>query len=211
MTNPDDSIVIVGGGGQALVVADALVAAGKAILGFLDDDPSARLSRRLERLGGFSLLEKPDFIGHRPFILGIGDLTMRSDLLDRLECRFASIIHPSAWISPTAAIGVGVFVGPRAVVHTDATIGDHAIINSAAVVEHDCIVGVNSHIAPNATLGGDVHIGEHTLVGIGSTVLPGVRIGDRCTVGAGSAVIVDLPSGCVGIGVPAREWTSSGD
>jgi acetyltransferase EpsM len=209
MTNLDDSIVIVGGGGHSLVVADALATADKPVRGFLDDDPQARLTRRLERLGSLSLLDQPEFIAHHPVILAMGDLAMRGELITRLSGRIATIVHPAAWVSPTATIGVGVFIGPGAVVHTDAMIGDHAIINSAAVVEHDCRVGVNSHIAPNSTLGGDVHIGDHTLVGIGSTVLPGVRIEDHCTVGAGSAVIVDLPAGRVAIGVPAREWIAS--
>jgi len=204
MPDRSQAILIVGGGGHSLVVADAAIQAGLAVIGFLDDDPDARLTRRLDRLGGLSMLDKPDFVHHHPVILAMGDLALRRRLIPNLPQRAATIIHPSAIVSPTAIIGVGVSIGPGAVVHTDAVVGDHAIVNSASIVEHDCVVGVNTHLAPNSTLGGDVVVGDDTLIGLGASVLPGVRIGDRCTVGASSAVIQDLPAGATAVGVPAR-------
>ncbi len=205
MASQDDGILIVGGGGHALVVADAALVAGMPVTGFLDDRPDARLTHRLQRVGGFSLLQQRELGQQHPMILGLGDLSMRRELISRLEARLATVIHPTAIVSETATIGAGVYIGPGAIVHVSARIDDHAIINSGAIVEHDCIVGVNSHVAPNATLGGDVTIGHDTLVGIGSTVLPGVHVGDRCIVGAGSSVIHDVESSRTVVGVPARD------
>jgi len=205
MSTPHDAILIIGGGGHAVVVADAAIAAGMPVQGFLDDRPDARLASRLERVGGFSLLQQRDLVTQHPIILGLGDLSMRRDLIGRLEARLATVIHPTAIVSSTATIGAGVYIGPGAIVHVNARIEDHAIINSGAIVEHDGVVGVNAHVAPNATLGGDVAIGSDTLVGIGSTVLPGVHIGDGCTIGAGSSVIHDVEHGRTVVGVPARD------
>lgn len=202
---PSNAILIVGGGGHAVVVADTAAELGLALAGFLDDDPDAPLSRRLDRIGSIAMIDRADFVGHRPVILAMGDLALRRRLMERLPEHLATIIHPTAFISASAHVGVGVFIGPGAIIHAEATIADHAIINSGVIVEHHCRVAVNAHLAPGVTLGGDVRVGEDTLVGLGSSTLPGVRIGDRCTVGAGSAVIQDLPDGRTAVGVPARE------
>lgn len=205
MSTSDEAILIVGGGGHAVVVADAALAAGFPVLGFLDDRPDARLSNRIERVGGFGLLQQRDLLSQHPVILALGDLSMRREIIGRLDARLATVIHPTAIVSETATLGAGVYIGPGAIVHVNATVSDHAIINSGAIVEHDCAIGVNAHLAPNSTLGGDVTIGRDTLVGIGSTVLPGVHVGDRCTIGAGSSVIHDVESGRTVVGVPARD------
>lgn len=205
MAHSQDAILIVGGGGHALVVADGAQAAGAPILGFLDDRADARLVGQLDRIGGFSLLEQQDLLRTHPIIYGLGDLALRRDLINRVEARLTTIIHPSAIVSPKATIGEGVYIGPGAIINVNARLENHVVINSGAVVEHDCVIGANTHLAPNATLGGDVTIGADTLVGIGSTVLPGVHIGDRCRIGAGSSVIHDVEDGRTVVGVPARE------
>lgn len=204
-----DAILIVGGGGHAVVVADAAGEAGLPIAGFLDDNAEAPLSGRLDRLGMVAMLERADFVGRHPVILATGDLDFRRTLIGTLAAhagyRLASVVHPRAYVSPSATVGMGVFIGPGAIVHAEASVGDHTIINTAAVVEHHCVVGENTHIAPNVALGGDVRVGPDTLIGIGASVLPGVRIGAGCMVGAGSAVIRDLGDGATAVGVPARE------
>lgn len=204
-----DAILIVGGGGHAVVVADAAREVGLAIAGFLDDNPEAPLSNRLDRLGSLAMLERADFVGRHPVILATGDLTFRRALIGALAgrsgYRLANVVHPRAYVSPTARMGMGVFVGPGAIVHAEASVADHAIINTGAIVEHHCVVGENAHIAPRVALGGDVRVGPDSLVGIGATALPGVRIGSGCTLGAGSALIRDLGDRRTAVGVPARE------
>ncbi len=200
-------LVILGGGGHALVVAEAAQAAGDALAGFLDDDPFAPLwtgSPKAARLGGMDgleLLRDPA----RAWIIGVGDLDVRRALIARLEGLpvAACVVHPRASVSPSAMIGAGVFVGPGAVVHTRARVGDHAIINSGAIVEHECVIGANAHVAPGAALAGRASVGPDTLVGLGARVLPGVTIGARCVIGAGAVVVEDVPDERIAAGVPA--------
>ncbi|MEL7471677.1 MAG: acetyltransferase [Planctomycetota bacterium] len=200
------SLVIIGGGGHGEVVAEAAKLLDVDIAGVLDDvqSPPACEAFGLPHLGGLSDF---DLIGEHSWILALGDLKTRRDLLDaglEMVHGASSVVHPEAYVSPTAGYGKGVFVGPHAVVHTGARLGDHCIINSAAVVEHHNIIGANAHIAPGVALGGVVRVGRDALLGVGSRVLPKVEVGDRCVVGAGSAVLHDVSDGERVVGVPAR-------
>jgi len=233
------TLVLVGGGGHALVVHEAAAALGLAIAGFLDDDANAVAQRigSLMRLG--TLIELPAIIGFNPadftlanastaangnanamnaernWILAIGGIAIRRRVLEEIALIEKStsaqatyvaltLVHPTAYVSPTAEIGQGVYIGPKAVVHAFANVGNHAIINSGAIVEHECVIGENSHIAPGAVLGGNVRVGRDTLVGIGSRVLPGIQVGAGATVGGGATVVRTVVAGTTVVGVPAR-------
>lgn len=210
------AIVILGGGGHALVVAEAALLSEQPVAGFLDDNPAAPLGAilidlphpfaapaHLGALGDLGPLEG------RHWVIGMGDLRHRRVVMKSLashrglDSMARSVVHPRAWVSPSALVGPGVYIGPGAIVHSRARIGAHAIINTGAIIEHDCVIGENAHIAPGAALGGSVHVGHDTLVGIGARVIPGVRIGYGCVVGAGSVVLRPVPDGAVVAGVPA--------
>lgn len=209
-------LVILGGGGHALVVAEAAFLAGQPIAGFLDDNPAAPLAAILIDLPHpfaapvcLGPLESLHQLAERHWIVALGDLKQRRELVRRigqhrdLSGRARAVVHPTAFVSPSAVIGAGTYVGPKAVVHARARVGAHAIINSGAIVEHDCVIEDNTHVAPGAVLGGAVHIGCDTLVGIGARVLPQVKLGHGCVVGAGSVVLGAVGDGAVVAGVPA--------
>jgi sugar O-acyltransferase (sialic acid O-acetyltransferase NeuD family) len=208
---PPAPLILIGGGGHALVVAEAALLLGLPLRGFLDDDPGAALSAGnpvATPLGPLSeSLRVVSSASHGTgWILALGDLALRRRMLAELASHTAAavtIIHPTAFVSPSARLGRGVYVGPHAVVHTRARIADHAIINSAAVIEHDCSIGENTHIAPAAALGGNCRVGVDTLIGLGARVVPGLEIGARCTVGAGAVVIRAVAEGSTVYGVPA--------
>jgi len=207
-----DRLVLIGGGGHALVVADAAEASGRRLAGFLDDNAQAPLGLSAARqphapcIGG--LLEV-DRVRGLDWIVALGDLELRRRALAAVLHAFgpaklaATVVHPRAFVSETGRLEAGVFVGPGAVIHTRAHVREHAIINTGAIVEHECDVGANTHVAPGAVLGGACTVGDDTLIGLGARVLPGVRIGTRCVVGAGAVVIRDVPDGQMVVGVPA--------
>lgn len=212
-------VVLVGGGGHAVVIAEALRLAGVTIAGFLDDHPAAPLAAvlidlpqpfptpvHLGPLAGVAAL------GERAWIMALGDLKLRRVLLNLARgaeggaraARASSAVHPRAFVSPTAVIAAGVFVGPGAIVHARAKIGPHATINSGAIVEHDCVIDENAHVGPGAALGGACHVGADTLIGLGARLLPGVRVGTGAVVGAGAVVLEHVRDGAKVVGVPAR-------
>jgi len=199
------SLIIFGGGGHAAVVAETALASGVPVAGFLDDRPAATLRGLAPRLGSLSAATHPElFCGHAA-IIGVGDSRLRARLAaSHTALEFATVVHPSAVISPTATLSAGVFVAPGAIVHTGAFVGAHAIVNSGAILEHDASLGAMAHLAPRACVGGDVRIGERALFGLGASAIPGVRIGDGAVVGAGSVVISDVEAGDTVAGNPAR-------
>ncbi|MDH3635814.1 MAG: acetyltransferase [Gammaproteobacteria bacterium] len=133
--------------------------------------------------------------------------------LDRLEIhqlfreqgiRVEPIVHPSASVCETAALGAGTQVLSQALVSSDARIGEGCIINHRAAADHECQIGDGVHLAPGATLCGCVQVGNNVLIGAGAVVLPRVTIGDNTVVGAGAIVTRDLPANVVVVGNPAR-------
>ncbi len=204
-----ESLVLIGGGGHALVVAEAARLLGFHLPGYLDDHPLPALARDpdpLTSLGTFADLAR---IAGRRWILAVGNLELRRRLLESMlslgeQRNAAAVVHPSAHVSPSARLGAGVYVGPNAVVHSRALVGEHAIINSGAIVEHEVIIGPNSHIAPGSVLGGAVRIGADTLVGLGARILPTLSVGNQSVIGAGSVVLRSVPDRCTAIGSPAK-------
>lgn len=121
--------------------------------------------------------------------------------------RLATVIDPTAVVSPSARIELGAFISTGAVVHARAAVGEGAIINTHAVVEHDCMVEAFAHISPGAVLCGSVTVGRAAHIGAGAVVIPGRVIGDHAIVGAGAVVARDVASRTTVIGVPARPKT----
>jgi sugar O-acyltransferase (sialic acid O-acetyltransferase NeuD family) len=194
-----EEIVVIGAGGHAKVLITTLTARGFSIAAVFDDDDTkwgvdaqgTRVSRIDRERGGNG-------------IIGIGDNAQRREMARALSFEWRTVVHPSAFVHPSAKLGRGTVVFAGAVVQPDAVIGDHVIVNTGATVDHDCVVGDYAHLAPGVHLAGSVQVGEGAILGIGSVVIPGVRIGHWSTLGAGAAAIRDVADGVVAVGVPAR-------
>ncbi|GMV01813.1 MAG: pilus assembly protein [Burkholderiales bacterium] len=211
---PTERILVVGAGGHAAVVLDALLASGveRADIVLADDDPAAWGREVL----GFVVVDpaSQSAVSAPGVHAAIGDAGARERCLARLaagERHPRTVIHPAAWVSRFAHLEPGCFVAARAVVAPRASLAQGVIVNHGAIVDHDCAVGAFAHVAPNATLGGAARVGARVLVGAGANLLPGVAVGDGALVGAGAVVHVDVPAaGCVA-GVPARAIPCAND
>ncbi|MDY7108147.1 MAG: acetyltransferase [Planctomycetota bacterium] len=204
-------LLLLGGGGHAAVVAESARAAGWSVTKYLDDDPGTEAAAgeidlvRPGALGDLAdLADAPERAAVHAAVGDAGSRTKWLALAAGFGLEIATVIDPSANVSPSARIGEGVFIAPRAVVNARARLGRGVIINTFAIIEHDGDVGAFSHIAPRAVLCGGVRIGEASLVGAGAIVCPGVTIGPRTTVGAGAVVTTDIEGDCTAVGAPAR-------
>ena len=118
--------------------------------------------------------------------------------------RFATVVHPSARISPLATIGHNVLIMAGVVVTSNAVIGDHVCVLPNTVVHHDATIGAWSLVGSNVTVAGGVGIGENCYVGSGTSIMNGLQIGARSLIGLGTTVIRDCPADSVLAGNPAR-------
>lgn len=99
--------------------------------------------------------------GNTDFYPAFGNNELRLSWIDRLEgqgVRIATLIHPTAYISPTASCAVGAVILPKAVVNTGSHIGRGCIINLGAMIDHDCVIGDGAHICLGAIVKAENHI-----------------------------------------------------
>ena len=140
--------------------------------------------------------------------VGIADPEVKSALVARLmknpHLHFPSLVHPQAYISPGARIGVGVIVQWGCWVSTNVELDDFSFVNVACHIGHDVSIGRYTSLMVNVDLGGHVQVGEGCYFGTKSTVVPSVRIGRGVRVGAASLVAYDVVDGLTVIGNPAR-------
>ncbi len=192
-------VVVLGGGGHARVLMDALCLCGVTIQGYSDprQAPGARGPFGAASLGGDEAVEAlgPERVR---LVNGIGstrDTALRRDAFARfaaLGFRFATIVHPAAIVAPDVELGEGAQVMAGAVLQTGSRIGADAIVNTRASIDHDCRIGAHAHIAPGAVLSGGGVVGEGSHVGTAATIIQSITIGERCTIGAGAVVTEDL-------------------
>lgn len=209
-------VIVIGAGGHARVVADALLASGRTVLGFTDVDAA----RHGQTLLGLPVLGGDEALaGWSPNAVelanGLGTVTVpapglalpRQRVQQQLAAagwRFVTVRHPSAVVSPFAGLATGVQVMAGAVVQAGARVGEGSLVNTGALIDHDVQVGAYCHVAPGAVVCGDVCIGAGCHIGAGAVLRQGVALGDQVLVGAGAVVLKAVAGPAVVAGVPAR-------
>lgn len=199
--------LIVGAGGHARVVADAVTAARSdaTIIGHLDDDAAKHGTLILGRpvLGPISSIDQWE---HDAVALAIGDNRIRASLYDRLAPghRLPPVVHPRATIAASATIGNGAVLFAGAVVNPAAVVREDAIVNTGATIDHDCVLEPHAHAGPGSHVNGGCTLGRGAFLTTGVIVGHHVRVGEWTVVGAGSVVLDELPDGVLAYGAPAR-------
>ena len=173
------NLLIWGRGGHSAIVQEAA-----ELLGYTTIDTTDEKDHRSHNLFNWSPNEWEVHVA-------IGNNHSRCNMVRILlwnDYELSTIIHPKAFVSKTAKIGEGCYIGPMATVLARATLGKAVIINTTASVDHDCSIADYAHIAPGAHLCGNVTVGTRSLIAVGGVVVPKITIGDDCILGASSAL-----------------------
>ncbi len=119
------------------------------------------------------------------------------------QLQFAQLIHPTAYVSPFAKIGQGVFIGANSVISPGCFIKDHVFINHGVTVGHDTILHDYVRLNPGCNIAGHVKIFDNAIIGLGANVIEELVIGKGAVVAAGAVVIRDVKEKTLVAGVPA--------
>ncbi|HEU4685573.1 MAG TPA: NeuD/PglB/VioB family sugar acetyltransferase [Nitrospira sp.] len=192
--------VIIGGGGHAACLIDALDGSGYDIVGCTDE----ALPVGHQVCGGISVIGTEECLERllaedTPYaFIGIGGAQSSDARRSMFERALAMgfvlppVIHPSAIVSKAARIGHGCHILAGATIGPRCTIGNNVIVNQGTIVCHDSIVHDNAHLTPGAILAGGVSVGAMTVVGMGATVLLGVQIGADCLIHNGAHISANV-------------------
>ncbi|MCA9401180.1 MAG: acetyltransferase [Candidatus Omnitrophica bacterium] len=209
----EKTMIILGGGGHAKVVLDALnYSEDVSVRGIIDNNlPKGEKLYGIPVIGSDEELEKFYDEGIEWIFIGIGFITdsqeqqRRVEMLESIGFQFPMIMHPTAVVAEDVDIDEGTFVAPSVTINPGTRIGAHCIINTGVTIDHDCAIGDFVHLSPGVTLSGGVYVEDHSFIGVGSNVAHGVNIGSNVIVGAGSTVIKDILEPGTYVGSPVRK------
>lgn len=160
-------LVILGAGGYGHTVSDVAHQLGYSTI-VLDDANSAH-----------PLLSFQSYIDSSTyFIPAFGNNIFRMDWINRIgesSGQLATLIHPTAYVSPTAIINPGCVILPRAIINTDVVVGKGCIINLGAIVDHGCILEEGVHICLGAIVKSENRIKKCSKIEAGEVVERGSR------------------------------------
>lgn len=167
------SLLIIGAGGHGEVVQEVALSMvaqfgiGYEKIAFLDDDAESAIGP-IKDLESFA----QDF---DDAFCAIGNNAFRKTIIERIQksdCQLATLVHPSAYVSPSATIEPGTIIEPNAIVHANAHIEQGCIISVGAIIDHDAHIGAFSHINAGAICIAGSTVPAETKVGAGE-IVPG--------------------------------------
>jgi len=197
----DLPVIIVGAGGHAKVLIEALRILNRKIIGITDSvSPQNMKDLDIEYLGGDDAIYGYA-ASELELVNGIGALPQQDNrwkVAARMRKRgykFTSVIHPSAIIPDDILFGEGVQVMAGCVFQPGIVIGDDSIVNTGSIIDHDCRIGKNCHLAPGVILCGGVNIQDSVHIGAGTTVIQNLEIGSGSVIAAGSSIYKSISAG----------------
>lgn len=149
-------LIILGAGGYGRTVADVAAQTGVYdVICFLDDNShTADVIGKCEEFAAY-------IDGQTTFYPAFGNNEGRLAWLNKLVeagCTVATIVHPTAYVSPTVGLEQGNVVLPKAVINTGCVLKAGCIINCGAIVDHGCFLEAGVHVCLGAIVKGENRI-----------------------------------------------------
>jgi len=186
-------VIVIGAGGHGRSVAEAIVLLGRdKLVGFVDDGADANV-----KVWTYHVVGTTDSVNNwsglvDAVVVAIGNNAVRETLHYHVlgaGLALLSVVHPAAFVSPTAALGAGCVVMAGAVVGTEALLGEGVIVNCGATVDHHCIVDDFGHLGVNACMAGGSVLGRGAWMQAGSALGYGAMLENRATLSPGQALV----------------------
>lgn len=204
------NLVIIGASGFAREMYDlALTCYGDdldfKVKGFLSDNPS-----NIEEMGYPAVLntvsdyklEEGDV-----FFCAIGNLFHRKKTVDIILSKggkFINLIHPTAILSPSVKLGIGVGIKSFCVLASDVVVGDFTFLQSSVIMGHDVNIGNFCQVNSFAFFAGHVKVHDLVSVNAGVRIIQNVVVEEESVVGIGSVVLRRVKKNTTVFGNPAK-------
>lgn len=140
------------------------------------------------------------------FALAIADPHLKEKIAGDMKTRgakFATVIHPTAIITPYSHYGEGFIMFPYSKLSCNSTVGDFVTLLSSPI-GHDTVIGNYTTISGNCNVVRNVVIGDYVFLAAGACIAQDVHIGDDAYLGLGCVVLKDVAPGAKMFGNPAR-------
>lgn len=174
------TLLVLGAGGHGRSVAEAARLSGQfEVVGFLDDAlPVGHSVMGRPVLGSLASWGSHAQVAQQ-VIVAIGNNTLRAALIEQLAqggLVLATVVHPKAFVSPSATVGNASAIMAGAMVGTEAQLGLGTIVNTGAVVDHHALVQDFGHLGVNASMAGGSVLGRGAWMQAGSALGYGVAV-----------------------------------
>lgn len=201
-------LVIIGSGSQGRMIKNVVenYDLGYSLWGFVDSQYETNNFDAGINRGPIQMVDSLRQDDDIYFIIAIGDPANKFEVMQSLglaEEKYATIVHPYAYVDPTATLACGVYVSANATVMHQCSIGQCAFILAGATLEYETEVADCVLIAANTTISGNVVINSRVFVGAGAVITQGSTIGSDTIIGANATVLKDVPNNSIAIGTPA--------
>lgn len=198
-------IHVAGTGSFALEVTEWARDAGMQVAGLVELQDPGRVGTEIHGLPVRAAHEPPE-AGALAVVGAGGDRLVLWSMLGDSGWRPATVIHPGAHVSPSAAVGEGCLVAPGAVIGAASELGDHVLVSRGALVGHHVVLDSGVVLNPGANVAGHARVGKRAAIGMGALVADHIEVGADAVIAAGAAVVRDVEPGIRVQGVPARPF-----
>lgn len=140
-------------------------------------------------------------------VIAVGEPSSREKLYQKLtdnKIKSATLIDPTALVSPSAVIEEGTIVSEYSTIHCNVKIGKNCLIQPYCCLGHDIQIGNHTVLSAYFSPGGGTVFGDKVYCGMHSIVKEKLTIGDSAVVAMGAVVFNNVSPHSVVIGNPAR-------
>jgi sugar O-acyltransferase (sialic acid O-acetyltransferase NeuD family) len=165
------NLLILGAGGHGRCIAEVAALTGEfSQVNFLDDAWQAEAAQEPNIIGRMEhLTEHTHAFSH--VVIGVGNNSVREKLQAEVLAygmNLATLVHPTAFISPSAQIGRGTVVFAGVVIGPNTRVGENVIVNCNSTIDHDGFVDDFAHLGVGVQLAGSSQIGRSVFIQAGS-------------------------------------------
>ncbi len=216
-------IIVIGGKGTAVNVAEALVDARETynekieFLGFAIDDETLG-----DEINGFPVLCKTREVNEKfskyEDVQFLFQLHRMDKMVERKKLvnsygidskKWFTFVHPLSFVSKSVRLGYGTVVYANCAIHSNAIIGNHCMFSANTTIGHDTIIKDNVFTGTHVCIGSYVNIEECNFFGQNVAVKGEVSIAKNNLFGISATVSKNVEvSNKILIGTPAKSFKS---